>query len=193
MNHATDQQRREQGRERSDAYRERRRHGRILVSLEVGPRQLAALERLALLDTGERDKTCIAWPSPGFLIRRRTSRHWGIRCGPLAKKKARMRNAKPDNRRDIGHSGARSHNAPFGWAAFREFRQEPNPIPCRRHGNRKHGRYSKSSMVGMRFTRICVSIVRGRVGTFLDPGFARPDPPGWRAFRGTRIKRIKHT
>jgi hypothetical protein len=32
----------------------------VLVLVEVGPHQLAALERLALLDVGERDKACIA-------------------------------------------------------------------------------------------------------------------------------------
>ena len=67
MSGATDQQRRELGRERSEAYRDRRRHGRLLVSVEIGPRQLAALERLALLDTGERDKACIAWAVSRFL------------------------------------------------------------------------------------------------------------------------------
>jgi hypothetical protein len=34
---AADQQEREQGRQRSEAYRERRRRGRVLVSVEVGP------------------------------------------------------------------------------------------------------------------------------------------------------------
>jgi hypothetical protein len=62
-----DQQRREQGRERSEAYRDRRRHGRILVSVEIGPRQLAALERLALLVRGKRDKPCIARAVARFL------------------------------------------------------------------------------------------------------------------------------
>ena len=58
---------RQQGRERSEAFRERRRHGRLLVQIEVGPRHLAALERLALLDAGERDKACIAWAVSRFL------------------------------------------------------------------------------------------------------------------------------
>jgi hypothetical protein len=62
-----DDQRRQQGRERSEAFRERRRNGRLLVQVEVGPRHLAALERLALLDTGERDKECIAWAVSRFL------------------------------------------------------------------------------------------------------------------------------
>ena len=35
---------RERARERSEAYRERRRHGRVSVPIEVEPRQLAALE-----------------------------------------------------------------------------------------------------------------------------------------------------
>jgi hypothetical protein len=62
-----DQQQREQGRERSEAYRERRRHGRVLVSVEMGPRHFAAMERLALLETGQRDKGCIACAESRFL------------------------------------------------------------------------------------------------------------------------------
>ena len=40
------------GRYRNEAFRERRRHGRGLVSVEPGPSYLAAMERLALLETG---------------------------------------------------------------------------------------------------------------------------------------------
>jgi hypothetical protein len=67
MSTTTDDQRREQGRERSEAFRERHRHGRVLVQVELGPQHLAALERLALLNTGERDKACIAWAVSRFL------------------------------------------------------------------------------------------------------------------------------
>ena len=49
------------------AYRERRRDGRVLVSVEVGPKQLAALERLAILEVGNRDKTSIAFAVSRFL------------------------------------------------------------------------------------------------------------------------------
>ena len=58
---------RELARERTEAYRERRRHGRVLVPVEVSPQHLGALERLALLDAGERDKACIAWAVERFL------------------------------------------------------------------------------------------------------------------------------
>jgi hypothetical protein len=58
---------RERACQRSEAYRERRRHGRVLVSVEVTPRQLAALEHLALLDVGNRDKQGIAWAVTRFL------------------------------------------------------------------------------------------------------------------------------
>jgi hypothetical protein len=47
---------RRSGRECTEAYRDRRRHGRVLVPVDVSPRHLAALERLALLDADERDK-----------------------------------------------------------------------------------------------------------------------------------------
>jgi hypothetical protein len=67
MSTTADEQRREQGRDRSEAFRERRRHGRVLVQVEVGPPHLAALERLALLGTNERDKACIALAVTRFL------------------------------------------------------------------------------------------------------------------------------
>jgi hypothetical protein len=67
MTGTTLEQRRKVGRKRSEAYRDRRRDGRVLVSIEVGSRHLAALERLALLDVGERDRTCIGWAVSRFL------------------------------------------------------------------------------------------------------------------------------
>jgi hypothetical protein len=67
MSTTADEQRREQGRDRSEAFRERRRHGRVLVQVEVGPQHLASLERLALLDPNERSKACIAWAVAQFL------------------------------------------------------------------------------------------------------------------------------
>ena len=51
---------RRSARRRAQAYRDRRRHDRVLVPVEVTPRQLAALERLALLNAGEREKARIA-------------------------------------------------------------------------------------------------------------------------------------
>ena len=59
--------RRQMARERTEAYRDRRRHGRVLVPVEVSPRHLAALERLALLDVGDRDKAEIGWAVARFL------------------------------------------------------------------------------------------------------------------------------
>jgi hypothetical protein len=67
MTDTEDDRRREMARQRSEAYRERRFRGRVLVSVEVGVQQLAALERLALLDVGERDRGCIAWAVARFL------------------------------------------------------------------------------------------------------------------------------
>ena len=67
MTHSTSPEARELARSRSEAYRDRRRHGRILVSVEVGPYQVAALERLALLDVGDRDKGSIAAAVNRFL------------------------------------------------------------------------------------------------------------------------------
>ena len=54
-------------RERVEAWRERRRSGRLLIPVEIGPRQMAGLERLGLLAVGERDKTAIAWAVTRYL------------------------------------------------------------------------------------------------------------------------------
>jgi hypothetical protein len=67
MGVTTEEQRRQLGRERVEAYRSRRRHGRLLVPVEVGPLQLAALERLALLESGARNKSAIASAVMRFL------------------------------------------------------------------------------------------------------------------------------
>ena len=53
--------RREAGRERSAAYRERRREGMIMARVPVRPDHLAALERLALLTVGDRRDGAVAW------------------------------------------------------------------------------------------------------------------------------------
>jgi hypothetical protein len=62
-------------RQRTEAYRDRPRHGRVLVPVEVAPKH---------------------------------------------------------------------NNAPPGWAAFRAQRQVPTPVPAKRHGNWRHGDYSKA-------------------------------------------------
>jgi hypothetical protein len=67
MTHTTTQEARQLARGRSEAYRGRRRHGRVLVTVEVGPHQVAAFERLALLDVGDRDKASIASAVSRFL------------------------------------------------------------------------------------------------------------------------------
>lgn len=67
MSDMNNEERRRQGRQRSEAYRDRRRHGRVLVSVEVSTSQLAALERLALLEVGERDRTSVGWAISRFL------------------------------------------------------------------------------------------------------------------------------
>ena len=67
MMHSTSPEARERARSRSEAHRDRRRHGRVLVTVEVGPYQVAALERLALLEVGDRDKGSIATAVNRFL------------------------------------------------------------------------------------------------------------------------------
>jgi hypothetical protein len=67
MSAISDQHRRELGRERSEAYRLRRRHGRVPVLVEVGTHQVTAFERLALLVVGQRDKASISAAVSRFL------------------------------------------------------------------------------------------------------------------------------
>jgi hypothetical protein len=60
-------QRRELARQRSEACRDRRRRGAVLVTIELEPRDLAALERLALLGPGDRDPRRMACAATRFL------------------------------------------------------------------------------------------------------------------------------
>jgi hypothetical protein len=60
-------QRRDLARQRSEAYRRRRRRGAVLVAIELDPRDLAALERLALLAPGDRDPNRMAAAAAQFL------------------------------------------------------------------------------------------------------------------------------
>jgi hypothetical protein len=60
-------QRRELARQRSEAYRDRRRRRAVLVTIELEPRDLAALERLALLAPRDRDPQRMASAAAQFL------------------------------------------------------------------------------------------------------------------------------
>jgi hypothetical protein len=59
--------RRALARRRSEAYRDRRHRGAALVTIELEPRNLAALERLALLAPGDRDPRRMASAAAQFL------------------------------------------------------------------------------------------------------------------------------
>src|SRR5687768_12159035 len=58
---------RDLARQRAEAYRSRRRRGAVLVTVELEPRDLAALERLALLEPGDRDPQRMASAAGQFL------------------------------------------------------------------------------------------------------------------------------
>ena len=62
-----DVSRRAVARARTKAYRDRRRHGRVVALVEVSLQQLAALERLTLLDANEWDKARIGRAVSRFL------------------------------------------------------------------------------------------------------------------------------
>jgi hypothetical protein len=81
------------------------------------------------------------------------------------------------------------HNAPNGWAAFREFRQQPMPVRRRHHGNCRHGMRSKEGIAGMRLIRLRSRIWDGRFRyppQNMPASFFPPRPLGWAAYRATR-------
>jgi hypothetical protein len=59
----------------------------------------------------------------------------------------------PENSADAA-AIPRRRNAPAGWAVFRALRQRPAPVPPRRHGNFRHGRFAKGSMEERRRFRL---------------------------------------
>jgi len=67
MTTTTDDDRREAARRRSEDYRDRKRRGVMVVSIEVPPADLHGLERLGLLPRGERDPYAVACAVAQFL------------------------------------------------------------------------------------------------------------------------------
>ncbi len=59
--------RREAARRRSQEYRDRRRRGALVVSIEVQPGDVHGLERLGLLPRGDRDPYAVACAVAQFL------------------------------------------------------------------------------------------------------------------------------
>jgi len=83
MTKAAESQRRA-ARERSAAWRDRKRRGVMLVTLEVAPSDLAGLERLALLPAGERDPSMVACAVGQFLAAARPLAAVGDALWPAA-------------------------------------------------------------------------------------------------------------
>lgn len=67
MTITTDPTQREAARLRSEEYRDRKRRGVMVVTLEVGRTELHGLERLGLLARGERDQYPVACAVAQFL------------------------------------------------------------------------------------------------------------------------------
>jgi hypothetical protein len=80
-------------------------------------------------------------------------------------------------------------NTPTGWDAFRAFRQTPAPELQLRHGNWKHGHYSKQSIAAARKLRLCIGTLRGRFAHVPIPRSVRSIAQGWSAYRAARFKR----
>lgn len=69
-----------------------------------------------------------------------------------------------DRRKVTGILMPRSPNSLSGWSAFRQFRADPEPVVVRRHGNWKHGRYSKQAIADRRMMRHCVRMLNTDLG-----------------------------
>ena len=85
----------------------------------------------------------------------------------------------------------RLSNKPTGWEAFRAFRKEPAPVFERRHGNWKHGCYSKEHVAGMRMVRLCTRVLNGRIGDVEVPELVRRQALGWAAYRTARGQKAR--
>lgn len=77
-------------------------------------------------------------------------------------------------------------NNPTGWAAFRALRQTPFPLVVHRHGNFRHGRYSREGTETVRLVRTCKRMLRQGYGLVPLPELARLVPRGWAAYRAGR-------
>ena len=85
-----------------------------------------------------------------------------------------------------GQPAMQFRNVPSGWAAFRVLRQTLPKFVRRRHGNWKHGDYSKGGIADRRQLRVWVRVLWGRA---LPPPeyLQRAVPSGWSAYRGARL------
>lgn len=90
---AADNRRRAQRRDRTDAYRERLRHGRVLVSVEVGPDQLARWNAWPCWTPAIVTRLASLRPWPGSSTPRPTSRRWAMRYGHPNRTRAMVRDA----------------------------------------------------------------------------------------------------
>jgi hypothetical protein len=115
--------------------------------------------------------------------RHRRSPQWATRFGPSGRMRCVM--PSPENSADMG-AIAPSRDAPAGWAAFRALRQRPAPIPPRRHGNHRHGRYAKSTADARRRFRLWARWLRGGEVGEAVPGLPPPEHPGWWRYRERR-------
>jgi hypothetical protein len=80
-------------------------------------------------------------------------------------------------------------NTPSGWAAFRVLRQRPLSLSYPRHGNRRHGAYSRSRIEGMRLVRRYAKVVRGAWWLWTPDVDRRVVPPGWESYRIARARK----
>lgn len=67
-------------------------------------------------------------------------------------------------------------NRPPGWAGFIALRRKP-VTPPKRHGNCKHGHWTKAGIASARELRLVLRCLR--TGTWL-PMFDKPPRVGWR-------------
>ena len=71
-----------------------------------------------------------------------------------------------------------TRNRPAGWAGFIALRRRPMTQP-KRHGNRKHGHWTKAGIASARELRMLLVCWRSG-GRVMPP--PQPVPLGWRGF-----------
>ncbi len=74
-------------------------------------------------------------------------------------------------------------NTPSGWAYFLAFRQQPAAMFRRKHGNMRHGRYSRRGIADLRMVRILGRLLRGRFMDAPVPALGPPKLCGWSVYR----------
>jgi hypothetical protein len=70
-----------------------------------------------------------------------------------------------------------------GWAFYRELRQQPAPIPKRRHGNYRHGGFAREGRASLATFRLWARVLRSGLRHMPSPEMHPSLSEGWRCYR----------